>query len=369
MHEKHPPLKRPDLGQYGRTEFALVGTTCARIEQLMNEWLRDFSSSYRSLGITGEHAEPEVPVTLRRDRKLAWTDHENWSPADDRLQGSAYDLVLVNGNHYPARRQIVFVDDAKAGTLQRRADELTDIFAVVHVSGEPALPDWLRTVIRRQSVPPLMTTLSMLHLLRDGIEQELRANVPRLNALILAGGESQRMGEDKGRLVYRDGKTEVERLAELCTRLHLPVSVSVRQEKNRGELSYPLIPDRFLGLGPAGAICSAFLARPDTAWLVLACDLPLLTGDTLRKLIDARRPDRTATAVRGPGKEWPEPLVAIYEPRAYRRLLDFLSLGYACPRKVLINSDTEIVQLDDERPITNANTPEERDRVRSELKR
>lgn len=98
---------------------------------------------------------------------------------------------------------------------------------------------------------------------------------------------------------------------------------------------------------------------------MVACDLPLLDESTINTLVEARTPGRFATAVRGPEREWPEPLVAIYEPRAYQRLLRFMALGYSCPRKMLINSDIQLVNLDDMLPLTNANTPEERDRIRA----
>ncbi|THH40528.1 NTP transferase domain-containing protein [Neolewinella litorea] len=357
MHHKHPKIARPAIGRYARTEFALVGSTCARMEQLMREWMRELSGSYRCLTVTGEHQEPEVPAAARYGRKAFASDHLSWTNFDDRLLGGGYDLALVNGNHYPAARQIVFIDAEKAGTLERRREQLTDVVAVIHVNGD--LPDWLPEA----PVLPLDRVGEVPALIAEALGEA----VPPLRALILAGGRSQRMGEDKSRIVYRDGQTEVERLAGLCVALGVPASVSVRSEQDGEGFSLPLVTDRFVGLGPAGAICSAFLSDPDAAWLVLACDLPLLDESTLRRLIDARRPERVATAVRGPEQEWPEPLVAIYEPRAYQRLLRFLSLGYACPRKLLINSDTEVLTLREALPITNANTPEERRRVQNML--
>jgi molybdopterin-guanine dinucleotide biosynthesis protein A len=39
-------------------------------------------------------------------------------------------------------------------------------------------------------------------------------------------------------------------------------------------------------------------------------------------------------------------------------LLNYLAQGYSCPRKVLINSDVEIIEVDDDL-IRNINTPEE----------
>ncbi len=361
MHQKHPPLTRPALGRYARTEFALVGSTCARMEALMTSWSAALEPAFRCLLVTGEHDDPVVPLYQCFDRKRFTAHSAPWTEFDDKLLGQVYDLAFVNGNHYPARQQIVFVDEAKAGTLERRREQLTDIFAVVRVSGP--FPDWLREVCDRQRFPPFMTTPSLLDGLVERIAESAESRRPTLRALILAGGESSRMGRDKANLIYREGKTEVERLGELCNDLGISPSVSVREPSERTPHAYPIILDRFVNLGPTGAICSAFLKDPDAAWLVLACDLPLLDRDTVRRLVEARQYEKVATAVRGGGQRWPEPLVAIYEPRAYPRLLQFLGLGYGCPRKLLINSDVAVVELADARAITNANTPEERQEV------
>ena len=114
------------------------------------------------------------------------------------------------------------------------------------------------------------------------------------------------------------------------------------------------------GMGPFGAIISAMMSDPESAWLVLACDLPNLDLTTLQALIEKRNPTKVATAVRGHGNPFPEPLISIYEPRAYPRMLQFLSLGYACSRKVLINSDVELWDIDDNELILNVNTVEEK---------
>ena len=367
MHQKHPKIPRPAQGYYARTEFAFVGSTCERMEALMREWAAELGDTSRVVIVTGEHAEPEVPTSLRFGRKRFTTLADDWNDYDDRVLGRAYDVALVNGNHYPAARQIVFVDEKKAGTLERRAEQLTDIFAVIHVSGEESMPRWLRERCLEQHRPPVMTSISLTGPVLSALRQETQDAIPSLQALILAGGASSRMGTPKDRIVYRNGQTELERLNQLCASCGVPAFVSVSGVTSEESFPAPTIADRFLGLGPAGAIASAFLAQPDVAWLVLACDLPMLDRDTVLRLIEARDPVRTATAVRGPGREWPEPLIAIYEPRAYPRLLQFLGLGYSCPRKLLINSPVKLLDLEDMTPLTNANTPEERDRVRKML--
>ena len=73
-------------------------------------------------------------------------------------------------------------------------------------------------------------------------------------------------------------------------------------------------------------------------------------------------------ALKGKNKQFPEPLITIWEPKAYPILLNYLSQGYSCPRKVLINSDVEIVEVD-EYFIQNINTPSEYEKAKNELKK
>lgn len=363
QHSKHPPLKRPSLGFYARAEFALVGTTCDRMDGLLVTWQQALAA-FQVLTVTGDHGSPNEVAFSQFGGKQFSGGPTRWNDYDDRLRGRHADLALVNGNHYPAARQIVFVDPKKAGTLERRQEQLTDVAAIVMCPGAEALPGFLSGA-RPQVQCTLEEAGEALLLLLTAAATEAR---PVLKALVLAGGKSTRMGTDKSQLVYRNGQTELERNVAMCGELGLETFVSVATaDADLSTTADGLIPDRFLGLGPLGAIASAFLSDPDAAWLVLACDLPLLEIGTLKALIAARNSAQTATAVRAADQPFPEPLIAIYEPRAYPRLLEFLSLGYACPRKVLINSDVAELVLEDTGPLTNANTQEERERVLTKL--
>ena len=71
--------------------------------------------------------------------------------------------------------------------------------------------------------------------------------------------------------------------------------------------------------------------------------MPLLRAGTLQYLLSKRQVSAVATAYKSPVNEFPEPLVAIWEPKSYPLLLSFLAQGYSCPRKVLINSDVWLV--------------------------
>ncbi len=366
MHTKHPKISRKTLGYYSCAEFALLGTSCERIEDYMAQWLAALAPLGRLLGVTGDHAAAAHAWQQQWESKQFFGPQAAWNTYDDRLLGADYDLVLVNGNHYPAQRQVVFIDPVKAGTLERRRQQLTDVAAIIFCPGaEATLPKWLVEDLAQQPQPLICELAAATETLLPLLQAELAQQRPSVKALILTGGKSSRMGSDKASLIYRSSQAEAQRLASICQGLGLPTYFSVASAA--ASSFEPAIPDRFLGLGPMGAIASAFLQEPQTAWLVLACDLPLLEASHIAALLAARAPDRYATAAQGAAQEFPEPLIAIYEPRAYGRLLQFLSLGYACPRKMLINSDIATLLFTDESPLTNANTPADRAAVQQLL--
>ena len=101
---------------------------------------------------------------------------------------------------------------------------------------------------------------------------------------------------------------------------------------------------------------------------MLATDVPFVDNKLIKLLLKHRNPSKIATAIKGKSKQFVEPLIAIYEPKAYPVLLSYLAQGYSCPRKVLINSDVEIVEVDDAL-IQNINTPEEYQKAIKELKK
>jgi molybdopterin-guanine dinucleotide biosynthesis protein A len=83
-------------------------------------------------------------------------------------------------------------------------------------------------------------------------------------------------------------------------------------------------------------------------------------------LLEKRNPSKVATAIKGKGNAFVEPLITIYEPKAYPILLQYLAQGYSCPRKMLINSDVEIVEIDASL-ILNVNTPEAFEAAKKEI--
>ena len=180
---------------------------------------------------------------------------------------------------------------------------------------------------------------------------------PLLRGLVMAGGRSSRMGTDKSRLQFHGTeqyKHALGLLEPFCASVHLS-SASPDAFPDAANV----LVDRIVGLGPFGALLTAFMHDPDAAWLVLAVDLPLVDSEMLGELIAARRPDAMATAFVNPETGFPDPLCTIWEPKSYQRLLLALGDGVSCPRKVLINSDSFLIHPKHPEKLGNANTPDD----------
>lgn len=193
-------------------------------------------------------------------------------------------------------------------------------------------------------------------------------NAAPLYGLVLAGGRSTRMQRDKAALEYA-GRNQLERALELATPLVERLFISVRRDQTGDPLRarFPQIVDSGEVEGPIAGIAAAQSRYPDVAWLVLACDLPLLDPATLQHLLRARRPERQATAYRSTHDGLPEPLCAIYEPSSREAIRTYIANGRDCPRKFLLNSDTTLLDQPAPGALDNVNTPNEYDSTRHRL--
>ncbi len=350
IHRKHTNLKRPKLGNFGRNEWAILGTTCGNIQQLANEIIGQLSSKYQLAYVDADHKSHDDNGTDDLPKAMIYTDKIGYHRFDFQANMEQYhfrmhfneaDLILVNGNHFKARKQLVFIDPKKAESLSRKLDRLTDVQAFILTDETSDIYDFLKNHLPEyQQIPTFRAseTKKIIHFL----EKEITKNIPPIKGLVLAGGRSTRMGQDKGAIEYF-GKPHREYMYDLIAPFCSETYLSCRSEQATELGGFPLIEDTFLGLGPHGAILSAFREDPEAAWLVIACDYPLMNEATIRQLVENRDASYVATAFNSPHNEFPEPLITIWEPKSYPILFQFLAQGYSCPRKVLINSRVNLI--------------------------
>ncbi|GAB3930107.1 NTP transferase domain-containing protein [Larkinella terrae] len=192
---------------------------------------------------------------------------------------------------------------------------------------------------------------------------------PALLGLVLAGGRSTRMGVDKSTIDYH-GKPQFEYLHDLLSPYCDDVFVSVNAEQaNQWAVGrFKLIEDQASVAGPLVGILTAFQQQSaHHAWLAVVCDLPLLSEQSIRKLVENRNPDKMATVFWDSDHRFPDPSICIWEPAAYPAILRAIEAGAPFPRTILMTNDIELVEIDNVRELINANTPDDRAVIRQHL--
>jgi molybdopterin-guanine dinucleotide biosynthesis protein A len=363
-HQKHTNLTRRNNGNYAPNEVAILGAKCSIISDLVHqvsERLSQFNLAY----FDASHAKEVQPnqltdFTFHHEGNLNITTQSPVNEYVQRIQFSQFDYVFINGNHYAGEKQIVLLHPDKETSINKRIDQISDVqfFIKCDLDIEPF--DSLKQKFSNWKEIP-QYDLSEVEKITAHIERMIDETIPNIKGLVLTGGKSTRMGSDKSELKYH-GKPQKEFVKDLLEYQGFETFYSVANNQGKSDE----IVDTFFNLGPFGGICSAFQKDPNSAWFVLATDLPFVNQELIELLLSRRNSSKVATTVKGKSKQFPEPLITIYEPKAYPVLLQFLAQGYSCPRKMLINSDVEIVEVEDAL-IRNVNTPEEYEEAREEL--
>jgi len=368
-HQKHAKLEKPLGGKWGRNEVAILGAPCNDIKELSASIIKALSPEWKIAYVDAEHNTSENTnwSALGFGATSHLTDKINHFSVDSSKIQSQYsndaDLVILNGNHFNAKKQIAWVHPKKS--MANKLDKLSNVGLLIIDDTIDECPEFLANHLSDHNYLTVRrsNTQSIIKYLRDSLIDSM----PVLNGLVLIGGNSSRMKQDKSLLIYHDGVAQVDFLKNLLAKYCEQVFTSVRDEQQAESVKSETITDKFIGLGPYGGILSAFQQNPNTAWLVVAVDLPFLDEPTFEHLIAHRNSHKVATCFIDRKNEFPEPLITIWEPRAYPMLLNYLSKGYSCPRKALINSDVEVITSRDPLILTNVNTPKELKQSRSKI--
>lgn len=193
---------------------------------------------------------------------------------------------------------------------------------------------------------------------------------PELTGLVLAGGLSTRMGRDKARLTLA-GEPLVVRAARRLEPFAARVLVSVRdpvQPLPAAAAAWPRVVDAAGEAGPAAGLFAAWRQAPESALLVLAADMPRVDAALLEALIAARDAAAIATAYRH-ADGTPEPLCAIWEPRACELLRNRLSAGSVSLRRALLEAGARLLEAAAPECLASVNSPEEFRRIGANVER
>lgn len=187
-----------------------------------------------------------------------------------------------------------------------------------------------------------------------------------LAAIVLAGGKSSRMRQDKA-LIPVQGKALLQRVCEVALQCTTPVYVvSPRIEQYRAVvpdacqwIQEQVNPEETTPHGPLIGFAQA-LEQIQTDWvLLLACDLPLLQVEILQTWIQqlAEVDDAELVALLPRSKQGWEPLCGFYHRRCLSSLIRAIEQGERSFQGWLANLPVQELVVSDRQILFNCNTP------------
>ena len=191
------------------------------------------------------------------------------------------------------------------------------------------------------------------------------ATFAEVTAIILAGGESQRMGEDKAHLPVQ-GRTLIEFILNQLRPHFSEILLSARSEADFPGLGVRVIADKEPGRGPLMGIASAIAASANDLNFVQACDIPYIDLTIVKQLLD-NSADVEVVMPQTPTGFY-EPLFAVYRRSALSAMNEILAHERGKPICIIERCRTSFVLLDREREIQNLNTIEDYERFLSSLR-
>lgn len=187
----------------------------------------------------------------------------------------------------------------------------------------------------------------------------------QLTGVVLAGGKSQRMGEDKAFLEL-NGQSFLQGILQLVKGLTKEVMV-IANTKEYEALDIPVYQDVIKDCGPVGGIYTAMKMAKTPYLLVLSCDIPLLNVAVLEHLIEKSL--LCDVNILTTEEHW-HPLTAIYNSKTIPMFKNALDTKKLKLRSLL--SLMELHQIPCPEALipclSNINTPNDLKKVRDEYK-
>lgn len=134
--------------------------------------------------------------------------------------------------------------------------------------------------------------------------------------ILLAGGKSTRMGQDKG-LLELEGKPMIQHVIDRAKTLQLPILI-VANNTEYAQFGLPVFADEIENKGPLGGIYTGLLHSSTALNLVISCDAPYVSLELMKHLLETAQENRMEITVPKYGQL--HPLIAVYHRNVLNRI-------------------------------------------------
>ena len=188
----------------------------------------------------------------------------------------------------------------------------------------------------------------------------------KATAIIMAGGDSGRMGTDKSMLPIK-GQSMIEAICEQLRGSFDQILISANEVDKFAflgpatasaftETSFDVVPDKVPEQGPLMGIASALEASANEINFVVACDIPKINLACVNRMLTEAVESQADIIVPATGEEKYEPLFAIYRKTALEAINEALSSGKRKITDVFTLCTVKHIELDDTDRLINLNT-------------
>jgi FdhD protein len=194
-----------------------------------------------------------------------------------------------------------------------------------------------------------------------------KQRIPGISGVILAGGESRRMGSDKSLLPIH-GARFIDHVYARMASLFDEVIIVTNSPELYPEIPCRKIPDIYLGQGALAGIHSGLKQAKNEQVFVVGCDMPFIAGEVVKKICSHAAEADLVLPLSSSGHE---PLHALYGKTCLPAMEQVLDAGkqriclFFDQVRVMEIPSHEMLPLDlAERSFQNINTPEDYFRLR-----
>ncbi len=189
-----------------------------------------------------------------------------------------------------------------------------------------------------------------------------------IKALVLIGGKSKRLGRAK-HLIDFHGLPQYKYLCDQLEALGIEYYISCNSDQSNDLLDLPIIEDKYPEIGPMGGILSAFETYPESAWLLLACDLPFADNSNIKYLLDQRDPSKLITTYMINPK-FLETTFTIYEKETYPLFLESYDKEDYSLRSIMKSSEEiKVIEPLNMADLFNVNSPQDLEQARNLIRK
>ena len=174
--------------------------------------------------------------------------------------------------------------------------------------------------------------------------------------IIICGGQSSRMGSDKS-LLFWNGVPFYKHIEKILSKHCDQVFISCN-ESQKSNYDLPVIVDNYEQIGPMAGVLTSLESFPNCPIFTFPCDMPFIDQGIIKKMIGGYNNTFDGVFIKD-SKGQIEPLLAIFNPNIYSKLLRWYNSGNYSLNQFIKTLDDACYVAVNEDHLINLNTPAE----------